>query len=65
MKPWDDIFSADELNNLGVFLSLLDGVLVQLVKLPGVKLGEFRDKYPQVSVPKRKKTHSQYNNETF
>lgn len=36
--------------HLGVLLSLLDGVLVQLVKLPGVKLGEFGHKYPQVSV---------------
>lgn len=34
---------------LSTLLTLLDGVFVELVKLPGIKLGEFRDKYPQVS----------------
>lgn len=50
-----DVGRADEPNYLGVLLSLLDGVLVQLVKLSGVELGEFRHKYPQVSVEKREK----------
>lgn len=34
---------------LSALLTLLDGMFVELVKLPGIKLGEFRDKYPQVS----------------
>lgn len=42
---------------LRVLLSFLDCMLIQFMQFPGVKLGEFRNKYPQVSVKANKKHH--------
>lgn len=41
--------SLQGLTYLSVFLSFLDCMLIQFMQLSGIKLGEFGDKYPQVS----------------